>query len=132
LADEAAGKRVMHDCGNTGLIPISIGNFPGPPASLVQEGVLSQAYAVNGPIPVSDIVDPTKHPECQGWVQIRAYTSGGVDAHGVFNDGLFISITDFGLQKRAAYALSQVLSGIAAKQQQRDLHKATEQAVPKL
>jgi hypothetical protein len=47
--------------------------------------------------------------------------------HGVFNDSLFVSITDFGIQKRAAYALNQFLTGVANKQLQQDLNKAIKQ-----
>jgi hypothetical protein len=43
-----------------------------------------------------------------------------------------LSITDFGIQKRTAYALNQVLTGVADKRLQQDLNKASQQAVPKL
>lgn len=132
LADPATGQRIKKDCGNFGFTPVSIGNLPGPPASLVQATPISSQYAPNGPLQISDIIDPTKHLDCQGWVQIHAYASGGFLDHGVFNDSLFVSITDFGIQKRAAYALNQVLTGAANKQLQQDLKKANQQAVPKL
>jgi hypothetical protein len=106
--------------------------MPGPPASLVQAGAVSTSYAVNGPLQITDQNDPTKHLDCQGWIQIHAYAVGGVLDHGVFNDSLFVSITDFGIQKRAAYALNQFLTGVANKQLQQDLNKANQTAVPKL
>lgn len=132
LTDLATGKHVQKDCGNYGLQPVSIGNMPGPPASLVQAGAISTSYAVNGPLQITDQNDPTKHLDCQGWIQIHAYAVGGVLDHGVFNDSLFVSITDFGIQKRAAYALNQLLTGVSNKQLQQDLNKANQQAVPKL
>jgi hypothetical protein len=131
LADPATGKHIQKDCGNYGLQPVPIGNMPGPPAGQVQAGAISSAYWVNGPLQITDQNDPTKHMDCQGWIQIHAYASGGMD-HGVFNDSLFVSITDFGIQKRAAYALNQVLTGASNKQLQQDLNKANQQAVPKL
>lgn len=132
LADPATGKHIQKDCGNYGLLPVPIGNMPGPPGSQVQAGAVSTAYAVNGPLQITDQNDPTKHMDCQGWIQIHAYAVGGVLDHGVFNDSLFVSITDFGIQKRAAYALNQVLTGAANKQLQQDLKKANQAAVPKL
>jgi hypothetical protein len=78
------------------------------------------------------LYDPTQHLDCQGWIQIHAYASGGFLDHGVFNDSLFVSITDFGIQKRAVCALNQVLMGDANKQLQHDLNKANQEAVPKL
>jgi hypothetical protein len=131
LADPATGKHIQKDCGNYGLQPVPINNMPGPPAGQVQAGAISAAYGVNGPLQITDQNDPTKHLDCQGWIQIHAYAGGFMD-HGVFNDNLFVSITDFGIQKRAAYALNQVLTGAANKQQQQDLNKANQQAVPKL
>jgi hypothetical protein len=130
LADPATGKHIQKDCANYGLQSISIGNMPGPPASQVMAGVVSTA-SVQGPIQMG-VYDPTQHLDCQGWIQIHAYASGGFLDHGVFNDSLFVSITDFGIQKRAAYALNQVLTGAANKQLQQDLNKANQQAVPKL
>jgi len=106
--------------------------MPGPPGSLVQAAALATAYAPNGPLQITDLNDPTKHLDCQGWIQIHAYATGGVLDHGVFNDSLFVSITDFGIQKRAAYALNQFLTGVGNKQLQQDLNKAKQQAVPKL
>ena len=132
LADPAIGKHIQKDCANYGLQPISISNVPGPPGSQVQAGALSPTYGVKGPLQITDQNDPTKHMDCQGWIQIHAYAGGGVLDHGVFNDTLFISITDFGIQKRAAYTLNQVLTGVANKQLQQDLNKANQQAVPKL
>ena len=132
LVDPATGKRIQKDCGNYGLQPIPMGNMPGPPAGQVQPGAVSLAYAVSGPgISLTDQNDPTKHLDCQGWIQIHANASGGMN-NGVFNDTLFISITDFGIQKRAAYALNQFLKGVANKQLQQDLNKANQTAVPKL
>ena len=131
LADSATGKHIQKDCANYGLQPISIGNLPGPPASQVAAGAVSAAFSVQGPI-LMGVYDPTQHLDCQGWIQIHAYASGGFLDHGVFNDSLFVSITDFGIQKRAAYALNQVLTGAANKQLQQDLNKANQQAVPKL
>jgi hypothetical protein len=132
LADLATGKHIQKDCSNYGLQPVSIGNMPGPPGSLVQAAALATAYAPNGPLQITDLNDPTKHLDCQGWIQIHAYATGGVLDHGVFNDSLFVSITDFGIQKRAAYALNQFLTGVGNKQLQQDLNKAKQQAVPKL
>ena len=132
LADLATGKHIQKDCGNYGLQPVPIGNLPAPPGSQVQAGAISAAYAPNGPLQITDQNDPTKHLDCQGWIQIHAYATGGVLDHGVFNDTLFVSITDFGIQKRAAYALNQVLTGASNKQLQQDLNKANQQAVPKL
>ena len=132
LADPATGKHIQKDCANYGLQSISISNMPGPPGSQVQSGALSPTYGVQGPLQITDQNDPTKHVDCQGWIQIHAYASGGFLDHGVFNDSLFVSITDFGIQKRAAYALNQVLTGAANKQLQQDLNRANQQAVPKL
>ena len=132
LADPATGKHIQKDCANYGLQPVPIGNMPGPPGSQVQAGAISTAYAPNGPLQITDQNDPTKHLDCQGWIQIHAYATGGVLDHGVFNDSLFVSITDFGIQKRAAYALNQGLTGASNKQIQQDLNKAKQQAVPKL
>jgi hypothetical protein len=131
LTDPAAGKKVLRECANNGLTWISMGLVPGPGAQ-VQPGVLSQAYGVNGPIQITEIQDPTKHLECQGWIEVHAYAVGGFLDHGVFNDTLSVIITDVGIQKRAAYALNQVMTGVANKQLQQDLHKATQTAVPKL
>jgi hypothetical protein len=55
-----------------------------------------------------------------------------MDGHGVFNDSLVVTITDFGIQKRAALALNSVLTGAANRQLQKDVKAATEQAVPKM
>jgi hypothetical protein len=129
--DQATGKRIQKDCGNYGLQPVSINNLPGPPGSMVQAGVIAPAYAPHGPLQITDQNDPTKHLDCQGWIQIRAYASGSMD-HGVMNDTLFVSVTDFAIQKRAAYALNQVLTGAANKQMQQDVNKAKQQAVPTL
>jgi hypothetical protein len=132
LADPATGKHIQKDCANYGLQPISISNVPGPPGSQVQAGALSPTYGVSGPLQITDQNDPTKHLDCQGWIQIHAYAGGGVLDHGVFNDTLFVSITDFDIQKRAVYALNQFLTGVANKQLQQDLNKANQQAMPKL
>jgi len=131
LTDPATGKHIQKDCGNYGLQPVPISNMPGPPGAMVQSGAISAAYAPRGPLQITDQNDPTKHLDCQGWIQIHAYAGGFMD-HGVFNDSLFVSITDFGIQKRAAYALNQVLTGVANRQLQQDLNKANQQAVPKL
>jgi hypothetical protein len=131
LADPATGKHIQKDCANFGLQPISINGLPGPPSSLVPAAAQSAPLKVLGPIQMG-VYDPTQHLDCQGWIQIHAYASGGFLDHGVFNDSLFVSITDFGIQKRAAYTLNQVLTGSANKQLQQDLNKANQQAVPKL
>jgi hypothetical protein len=131
LADPATGKHIQKDCANYGLQPISINGLPGPPGSLVPAAAQSAPLRVQGPIQMG-VYDPTQHLDCQGWIQIHAYASGGFLDHGVFNDSLFVSITDFGIQKHAAYALNQVLTGVANKQLQQDLNKANQQAVPKL
>jgi hypothetical protein len=131
LADAATGKHIQKDCANFGLQPISINGLPGPPSSLVPAAAQSAPLKVQGPIQMG-VYDPTQHLDCQGWIQIHAYASGGFLDHGVFNDSLFVSITDFGIQKRAVYALNQVLTGVANKQLQQDLNKANQQAVPKL
>ncbi len=131
LADPATGKHIQKDCANFGLQPISINGLPGPPASLVPTASQSAVLSVQGPIQMG-LYDPTQHLDCQGWIQIHAYASGGFLDHGVFNDSLFVSITDFGIQKRATYALNQVLTGAANKQLQNDLNKANKQAVPQL
>jgi hypothetical protein len=130
LADPTIGKHIQKDCANYGLQSISINGLPGPPASLVLGATQSAPFAVQGPIQMG-VYDPTQHLDCQGWIQIHAYASGGFLDHGVFNDSLFVSITDFGIQKRAIYALNQVLTGAADKQLQQDLNKAKQQAVPK-
>jgi hypothetical protein len=131
LADPTMGKHIQKDCANFGLQPISINGLPSPPASLVPAAAQSAPLTVQGPIQLG-LYDPTQHLDCQGWIQIHAYASGGVLDHGVFNDSLFVSITDFGIQKRAVYALNQVLTGAADKQVQQDLNKAKQNAVPKL
>jgi hypothetical protein len=131
LTDSATGQHIQKDCANFGLQPISINGLPGPPASLVPAAAQSAPLKVQGPIQMG-VYDPTQHLDCQGWIQIHAYASGGFLDHGVFNDSLFVSITDFGIQKRATYALNQVLTGAANKELQQDLNKANKQAVPKL
>jgi len=131
LADPATGKHIQKDCANYGLQPISINGLPGPPSSLVTAAAQSGPLKVQGPIQMG-VYDPTQHLDCQGWIQIHAYASGGFLDHGVFNDSLFVSITDFGIEKRAVYALNQVLTGVANKQLQQDLNRANQQAVPKL
>jgi hypothetical protein len=131
LTDPTTGKHIQKDCANFGLQPISVNGLPSPPGSLVPPAAQSGLFSIQGPIQMG-VYDPTQHLDCQGWIQIHAYASGGFLDHGVFNDSLFVSITDFGIQKGAIYALNQVLTGAANKQLQNDLNKANKQAVPSL
>ena len=128
LAPPSVGAKVIHDCGNTGLTFISTGNMP-PFAFPPQPGVLSQTIV--GPLQLSSIADPSKNPQCQGWVLVHADVVGKIQ-NGNYDDTLDVTISAFGVQKRAAYALGSALDGAANKQQQQQLNKAQQQSVPKL
>lgn len=130
LANPATAANSLKYCGNTGMTLITIANFP--LASLViQPGVLTSPYAVNGFFPIPPIQDPSKNPECQGMVVVRAGVTGGQN-NGVYNYSLDVTITAYGIEKRAAVALSGFLGNVAAKKQQQDLNKAKQQSVPTL
>jgi hypothetical protein len=130
LASPSVAATTMHDCGNTGLTFVSTGNMP-PTGMPPPPGVLPQANAIVSPFPLPTIPDPSKNPQCQGWVLVRAIVTGKVE-NGNYNDSLDITISAYGIQKRAAYALGNALNGVANKQQQQDLNKARQQSVPTL
>ena len=130
LASPSVAATTLHDCGNTGLTFVSTGNMP-PAAQPPQAGVLPQINAIVGPWQMPTIPDPSKNPQCQGWVLVRADVVGKIQ-NGSYDDSLDVSISAYGIQKRAAYALGNALNGAANKQQQQDLDKAKQQSVPKL
>ena len=128
LASPSVAATTLHDCGNTGLTFAGVGNMPNvsePP----QPGVSSQPIV--NPFTVSPIQDPTKNLPCQGWVLVRAIVIGKIQ-NGTYDDSLDITISAYGIEKRAAYALGNALTAIANKQQQQDLNKARQGSVPAL
>jgi hypothetical protein len=130
LASPSVAATTMHDCGNTGLTFVSTGNMP-PTGMPPPAGVLPQANAIVSPFPLPTIPDPSKNPQCQGWVLVRADVVGKVQ-NGSYDDSLDVTISAYGIQKRAAYALGNALNAVAKGQQQQDLDKAKQQSVPKL
>lgn len=130
LASPSVAATTMHDCGNTGLTFVSTGNMP-PTGMPPPAGVLPQANAIVSPFTLPTIPDPSKNPQCQGWVLVRAIITGKIE-NGAYNDSLDVTISAYGIQKRAAYALGNALNAVANGQQQRDLDKARQQSVPKL
>jgi len=130
LASPSVAATTMHDCGNTGLTFVSTGNMP-PTGMPPPAGVLPQANAIVSPFPLPTIPDPSKNPQCQGWVLVRAIVTGKIE-NGTYNDSLDVTISAYGIQKRAAYALGNALNAVAKGQQQQDLDKARQQSVPKL
>lgn len=130
LASPSVAATTLHDCGNTGLTFIGFGNMP-PFGQPVGAGALSQHPAITDAFQVSPIQDPTKNLPCQGWVLVRAIVNSNVQ-NGTYNDSLDVTISAYGIEKRAAYALGNTLTAIANKQQQQDLNKARQGSVPAL
>jgi hypothetical protein len=127
LASPSVGAKILHDCGNTGLTFVNAG--PQAPLQPPPAGVLPQPMV--GPVQLPTIPDPSKNPQCQGWVLVRADVVGKVQ-NGSYDDSLDVTISAYGIEKRAAYALGNALNGVVNKQQQQDLNRARQQSVPKL
>ena len=102
LASPSVGAMVMHDCGNTGLTFFNAG--PGNPSQPPPAGVLPQINAIVGPWQMSTILDPSKNPQCQGWVLVRADVVGKVQG-GSYDDSLDVTISAYAARFCMPYAL---------------------------
>jgi hypothetical protein len=131
-ADPQTAAATMHNCGNSGLTAISTGNMP-PPGQPPPAGVLPEVNAITAPmqVQISPILDPSKNPACQGWVVVQAHASGGI-VNGAYSYNLDTTIIAYGIQKRSAVALSNVLNNASAQKDQQILNKAKQESVPKL
>lgn len=130
LVNQTAAATTLKYCGNYGFTFINTGLFP-ISAQAVAPGVLGISYGIATFFPVPVILDPTKNPQCQGWVRVNAFIQGGQN-NGQYNYSLDVTITDFTIQKRAAAALSAFLGNLQNQKQQQDLNKAKQQSVPTL
>jgi hypothetical protein len=131
LANPATAEMTLRSCNNSGESAITVGNINAG-NQVVAPGSVGAGYQITGPIVISPLQDPTKNLQCQGIVLVRAGVSGGQDGNGVYNYSLDVTVIDYGIEKRAAYALSGVLAAVASKQRQRQLNNAEGQSVPKL
>jgi hypothetical protein len=125
LAKGLRPETTLRDCTNSWMQPVATGNIP---AGQITAGVLPIVIGNSTINSIPPLLDPTKNPPCHGLVMVRAVIGGDPNR----GYGLEVTLSDYGLQNAAAYALKDSLSKVAAGQQQQELTKAKAQSVPAL
>jgi hypothetical protein len=82
--------------------------------------------------PMSPPFDPSKNPQCNNLIFVRAEVNNGVVRDSDLAFYLDISITDFTAQHRTNMALNDKLNAIVEQAAQQQRNNASQQAAPKL
>jgi hypothetical protein len=83
-------------------------------------------------MPMPPVFDPSKNPQCNNIIFVRATINGGAVRAGDLQFYLDITISDTTLQHRTFMTLNEALNNIVQKGAQQENNKAQQQAVPKL
>jgi xanthosine utilization system XapX-like protein len=104
------------------------------PAPLDYSG--SGALAKGGPratvMPMPPVFDPSKNPQCNNMIYVRATINGGAVRDSDLQFYLDITISDVTLQHRTFMTLNEALNNIVEKGAQQEHDKAQQQTVPTL